>query len=88
MTIPSSSAGGIMGVASRASSTPSHVTYLRRCRLNLVDVLFQGVRNFGRVLFALAIGPNMAAWIPSVADLAGRLMYWRLVLQTLFRRSL
>ena len=46
MTIPSSPAGALVGVASRAI-TSSHVTDLRRCRLNLVDVLLQGVSNFG-----------------------------------------
>ena len=79
MTIPSSPTGALMGVASLAS-TPGHVTYLRRCRLNLVDVLLQSVSNFGRMLFTLTIWSNMATCISSMTDLAGGLMNRCLVL--------
>jgi len=69
MTIPSRSTSALMGVAPRPSR---HVTHLRRRRLNLMNVLFEGVCNLGRVLLALAVRAHMTSSISTMAtDLAG-----------------
>lgn len=75
-----------MGVASWPSR---HVTHLRRCRLNFMNVLFEGVCNLGRVLLALAVWTYMSASISTMTtNLSGWWVCRCLVLQTLFRRSL
>ena len=62
--------------------------HLRRCCLNIVNVLLESVSDLGRVLFALTVGTNMSTRISSMANLAGGLVGGCLVVQTLFRRSL
>ena len=74
----------IVGVASRATSC--HVTHLSGCCFNLMNILLESVSNLCRVLFTLTVGANMTARIACpvrttiVVNLAGRLVYRRLIL--------
>ena len=75
MAIPAGAARAFLSVASRARRIGQLC-----CRgLNFMNILLEGVGNFGRVLFALTVRSDLASRVPSLGNLVRRLVHWRLV---------
>ena len=84
MAIPASAARAFLSIASRSR----RIGQLCCRSLNFMNILLEGVCNFGRVLFALTVRSDLAAGVPSLGNLVRGLVHWGLVRQTLFGRSL
>ena len=84
MAIPAGAASAFLSIASRSR----RIGQLCCCSFNFMNILLEGVCNFGRVLFAFTISSDLTAGVPGLGNLIRGLVHWGLIRQTLFGRSL